>query len=265
MKKIIIALPAAIAAALTVCVYAVGGAAGAYAWSIAVFALAPLALAAALIFAVLTVVALCRKRKIGWKIASFALSCLFALPITVLLGISPVTYPQNADPADAITAVMPVKDSVLIGGKEHKAHAMWPSECYAYDILKQPYNTGSKNLEDYGIYGSEVFAPVSGTVVEMENAQEDIAPNTEEFTSSLGNYIFIRADETGTYVILAHFKQNSILVKAGEHIEQGTLIGQVGNSGTTSEPHLHIQHQRNNPMEVRFPTCAEGLPIAFEN
>lgn len=36
---------------------------------------------------------------------------------------------------------------------------------------------------------------------------------------------------------------------------------EFGNSVTTSEPHLHMQHQRNNPMEMKFPVCAEGLPM----
>lgn len=58
--------------------------------------------------------------------------------------------------------------------------------------------------------------------------------------------------------------QDSIEVSVGEHIDIGDVIGKVGNSGTTSEPHLHIQHQRNNPLEMKFPVCAEGLPITFK-
>lgn len=54
-----------------------------------------------------------------------------------------------------------------------------------------------------------------------------------------------------------------MLVQTGDKITQGQIIGKVGNSGTTSEPHLHIQHQRNNPVEIMFPICAEGLPIIF--
>ena len=37
-----------------------------------------------------------------------------------------------------------------------------------------------------------------------------------------------------------------------------------GNSGTASEPHLHIQHQKNNPLNTKIPICAQGLPIIFE-
>ena len=164
---------------------------------------------------------------------------------------------------DAIIAAMPVDDAVLFGGKEYKSHAMWPSECYAYDIVKEPHDVGSPALEDYGIYNCDVYSPVSGTVIATLNSEPDIVPNTEEFTSSLGNYIYIKIDNSDTYFILAHFKQNSITVNVGDHVEQNQVIGKAGNSGTTSEPHLHIQHQRNNPLDMVFPICAEGLPISF--
>ena len=81
---------------------------------------------------------------------------------------------------------------------------------------------------------------------------------------SLKNYIFLQVDNSDSYLILAHLKQGSVLVAAGEHVNAGDILGQVGNSGTTSEPHLHIQLQRENPVEMKFPVCAEGLPIRFE-
>lgn len=52
-------------------------------------------------------------------------------------------------------------------------------------------------------------------------------------------------------------------VSVGDHVTKGMYIAKVGNSGTTSEPHLHIQHQRNNPMNMKFAICSEGLPIEF--
>ena len=58
-------------------------------------------------------------------------------------------------------------------------------------------------------------------------------------------------------------KQGSIKVKAGDRVEVGDFLGQVGNSGTSSEPHLHIHHQRQNPMETL--TFAEGLPLYFKD
>lgn len=149
--------------------------------------------------------------------------------------------------------------------KEYKTHAVLPSECYAYDILKEPYDIDSDDLYDYGIYLADVYCPVNGTVIDCKDTEEDILPNTEEFESSLGNYIFIEVDETGTYLILSHLEKDSVLVDVGEHVTKGMKIAKVGNSGTTSEPHLHMQHQRNNPLEMKIPVCAEGLPMKIEN
>ena len=264
IKKISLGVLCAIAIACVLCVYGVGGQIGAYMWNAAVFVLAPMAVLALLVQMVILTTMLCKRKRVTWNIIFIAVSIVFALPITVLVGISPITYPTNANPNDGITVVMPVENAVLFGGKEYKTHAMWPSECYAYDILAEPHDVGSENLNDYGVFGADVISPVFGTVIAMENSEQDIAPNTDEFISSLGNYIFLKIDETKTYLILAHLKQNSIEVSVGDHLDEGEFIGKVGNSGTTSEPHLHVQHQRTNPMDAVFPTCAEGLPINFK-
>lgn len=41
-------------------------------------------------------------------------------------------------------------------------------------------------------------------------------------------------------------------------------IGKVGNNSSTSKPHLHIHHQRQNLAEIIYPLFAEGLPLYFE-
>lgn len=265
MKKIILYLLSAILIFILICVYFLGGRLGAYAWNISVFILAPLAVVFFLVQIVILIQRLSRSRKsYFWNIAFIAITVIYVLPITVLFGISPVTYPSNNDSGKSITVKMPVENAVLFGGKEYKTHAMWPSECYAFDILKEPYEVGSNNLDDYGIFGEDIYSPVSGTIIGMENNEIDIEPNSENFTSSLGNYLYIKLEDTNTYLILAHLEQNSITVSVGDEISVGEYIGKVGNSGTTSEPHLHIQHQLDNPLELKFPSCAVGLPISFE-
>ena len=77
-----------------------------------------------------------------------------------------------------------------------------------------------------------------------------------------GNHIYLRLDESETYLILAHLKQGSIKVKEGQHVNEGEFLAQVGNSGSSSEPHLHIHHQRQNPSKVSI-FLSEGLPLYF--
>jgi len=77
--------------------------------------------------------------------------------------------------------------------------------------------------------------------------------------------VYIQIEKTGTYLLLNHLKKDSVNVEVGDQVTVGDLIARVGNSGSTSEPHLHIHHQRQNPLEMWTPVFAEGLPLYFEN
>ena len=55
-------------------------------------------------------------------------------------------------------------------------------------------------------------------------------------------------------------KEASIRIKTGDHVMEGQLLGQVGNSGFSLEPHLHIQTARPNADSVLV-----GVPVCFEN
>lgn len=247
-------------------VYLIGGTLGIYAWNFALFILSPIGVVGSIISFILLVMRIAKRKKLNIIFKYQITFLLLSFPILLLLGVVSIPYPAiNIDDSKEIVIENPIgKDAVLFGGKEYKTHAVWPSERYAYDILVKPYEVGSSKLEDYGIFGREVFAPTKGKIIDIHDGEEDIEPNTEEFTSSLGNYIFMQVEETGTYLIFAHLKQDSICVNIGDSIDAGTVIGQVGNSGTTSEPHLHLQHQKNNPMKMKIPICAEGLPINFK-
>ena len=57
--------------------------------------------------------------------------------------------------------------------------------------------------------------------------------------------------------------KDSVRVNVGDHVEVGDYLGRIGNSGTSSEPHLHIHHQRQDPTKIMHPLLAEGLPLYF--
>lgn len=252
-------------AAITVCVYLVGGMVGAYAWTIALFIAGPLGTVLLLVQLIRLIVKLIKHKSVSTVIASIASSAILAFPILILSGVLFIAYPDNAKSSDALEIEMPVEGAVVsFGGREYKTHAIWPSERYAFDILAEPYDTGDKSLDTYGIYGREVASPVDGEIIDAHDGEEDIEPNSGEFSSSLGNYIFIKVKETGAYMILAHLQKGSVQVNQGDAVKAGVVIAEVGNSGTTSEPHLHIQYQRNDPRKMIFPTCAESLPIIFK-
>ena len=79
----------------------------------------------------------------------------------------------------------------------------------------------------------------------------------------IGNTVMLEL-ETGTYLVIAHLKPESVLVKAGEEVAEGQQIGECGNSGNTSEPHIHIHHQRQDP-KGRPLNFSEGRPLFFRD
>jgi len=106
---------------------------------------------------------------------------------------------------------------------------------------------------------------VSGLISRAHDGKPDAPPGelTNNFEAPLGNHVVIQM-ETGTYLLIAHLKHGSVLVKTGDTVEEGQTIGECGNSGNTSEPHIHIHHQRQDPAV--FPiNFAEGLPLYFRD
>lgn len=95
----------------------------------------------------------------------------------------------------------------------------------------------------YAIYGRPVLAPLSGRVMEIQNDCPDLqVPQTDSLFPA-GNYIILNCvnlEYGNVYVLLAHLKSSSICVKAGDEIIQGDIVGKVGNSGNSTEPHLHL-------------------------
>ncbi len=264
LKKYLYELVVLLLAVSIICmIYLVKGKVGSYAWIAAIFVLGPFCTVLFMVQLVILIIRCVMKKKI--RITPALASLLLAFPILILTGRIFIPYPDNANMSEAVTLIIPVKgDTVLLGGKDYRTHAVWPSERYAYDIVEKPYDTGNPDLQSYSIYGKDVYAPIKREIIELHNGEEDIEPNVEKFTSALGNYIFMRIEETGTYLIFAHLKNDSIRVKTGDIVEAGTIMAQVGNSGTTSEPHLHFQHQKDNPCKSNIMITDEGLPIIFE-
>jgi len=68
----------------------------------------------------------------------------------------------------------------------------------------------------------------------------------------------IRAEE-GFIVFLAHMRCGSLAVREGQHVHTGQFIGQVGNSGNSTAPHLHI----NLFDQIEDPYRSRVLPFDF--
>jgi hypothetical protein len=155
---------------------------------------------------------------------------------------------------------------VVWGGdtKELNQHHDTPNQQYAFDFLGvdeqgQTHKGDGTQNEDFYAFGREVLAPADGVVTETIEGVRDNHPGSMNPYSGLGNAVFIQHRQ-GEVSVLAHFKQGSIRVKAGDQVKAGQVLGLCGNSGNSSEPHLHY-HLQNTPIIQD----AAGIKCFFDN
>jgi hypothetical protein len=136
--------------------------------------------------------------------------------------------------------------------KEQNYHVESIAQKNAFDILVTDQNglthkgDGQKN-EDYYAFGKELYAPCDGEVVLVVDGVKDNIPGVLNPIYITGNTVIIKT-ATGEFAFFAHFKQNTIAVKQGQKVSTGQLLGLCGNSGNSSEPHLHFHLQNIEDM-----------------
>jgi Peptidase family M23 len=110
---------------------------------------------------------------------------------------------------------------------------------------------------DYRIFGDSVFAPCAGRVVEVLDGLRDQPVPVVDRAHMAGNHVLLAC---GTFeILLGHLQQGSVRVGIGSTVGTETLLGRVGNTGNTGEPHLHIHAQRIGTTAM--PLGGEPLPI----
>jgi hypothetical protein len=163
--------------------------------------------------------------------------------------------------------VLPFKDewTVFWGGdtKELNYHVESQAQKNAFDFLitdnkGKSFRTDGLKNEDYYVFGKEIFAPCDGEVVLVVEGVKDNIPGELNPIYAPGNSIIIKTNNN-EFILFGHFKQNSIKVLQGQKIIQGSLLGLCGNSGNSSEPHLHFHIQNVENMNI-----ATGVKCYFD-
>ncbi|MEO5988342.1 MAG: M23 family metallopeptidase [Candidatus Eisenbacteria bacterium] len=153
--------------------------------------------------------------------------------------------------------------TVLWGGHtiEQNDHAMTRDQRFAHDLVIQrdgsSHSGEGKKLTDYHCYGRRILAPAAGEVVWQRDSLADQAIGATDAAHAVGNAVVIDHG-TGEYSLLAHLQPHSLKVRMGDKVRAGDLIGLCGNSGNSSEPHLHY-HVQNGPR----PLEGDGYPAYF--
>lgn len=127
----------------------------------------------------------------------------------------------------------------------------------------------------YASFGEPIMSPNDGMVVAVDVGQRDHLSRSSRVWLPLlllegfireaagprrviGNHIILRLND-GSYMALGHLKRNSCRVRVGQHVRAGERIAECGNSGNSSQPHLHIQ-----AMDAASLVFSRGKPLRFE-
>jgi Peptidase family M23 len=159
---------------------------------------------------------------------------------------------------------------VLNGGGSAavNGHAVVKAQKYALDIGRvnalgfRADGILPENPDDYNIFGTTVVAPCSGEVLQTRSDLANQKAMVMDPENLLGNHVILYCGDFS--ILLAHLKQGSVKVAAGERVTAGQPVGQAGNTGNTSEPHLHIHAVKGRHTakeEIAF--TGEPVPLAF--
>lgn len=118
--------------------------------------------------------------------------------------------------------------------------------------------------ESYRCYGSEALAVADGTVAGIKDGIPENIPGATSRAVPItletvgGNYVILDLGK-GNYAFYAHLQPGSLRVKTGDKVKRGQVVGLVGNSGNSTEPHLHFHVSNKNS-----PLSSEGVPYVLD-
>jgi hypothetical protein len=190
------------------------------------------------------------------------------LALAALVGSLAVfrTYPSSHDhhPSE-VRFQLPLDGPVTVawGGPTLTVnyHATLPDQRWAYDLLianeGRTFRSDGRRLDDYYAYGRPVLAPASGVVRAIHDGLPDGVVGQWSLLRGPGNHVVLEVAED-EFLFIAHLQPGSIAVAPGDRVSTGMLIGRAGNSGNSSEPHVHLHLQ-----DTAAPYLAEGIPFYF--
>jgi Peptidase family M23 len=130
-------------------------------------------------------------------------------------------------------------------------------------------------VERFVAFGRPILAPADGVVVAVHDGEADHEGRRSQLTlvpyalgqparlrrgpaALAGNHVVLALRNTGAFVVLAHLRAGSMRVDVGQEVSSGQHVADCGNSGNSTQPHIHVQ-----VMDSADAATAHGLPMAF--
>ncbi|WP_153393156.1 M23 family metallopeptidase [Ornithinicoccus halotolerans] len=131
--------------------------------------------------------------------------------------------------------------------------------------------------ERFVAFGRPILAPTSGTVVAVHDGEADHAARRSPLAlvpyalgqaarlrqglhAITGNYVTVTHGDTGTVVTLVHLRSGSLRVGVGDEVSAGQQLAECGNSGNSTQPHVHVQVTDSVDWAV-----SHGVPLRFRH
>lgn len=183
----------------------------------------------------------------------------------------------RARPDGTVDLSFPFKEGrfvVLHGGGATSLnyHRVVPAQAWATDLValdergRRARGVRPEALEAYEIFDQAVIAPCDGVVSGMSDGAPDTPVGGSDSVAPAGNHVLLSCvvGEAEITLLLAHLRSGSMAVTRGDRIRRGALLGRVGSSGNSTEPHLHIHAVRGReaPLDTVL-ASAEAVPLSF--
>jgi len=126
-------------------------------------------------------------------------------------------------------------------------------------------------------FDQPILAPAAGRVVSVHDGEVDHAARRSQLAlipyaltqasrarqgpaGLAGNHVILDLANGGPYLVVAHLRRGTVAVRAGDQVAIGEILGRCGNSGNSTQPHVHLQ-----VMDSADPLVAAGLPLIFRD
>lgn len=136
---------------------------------------------------------------------------------------------------------------------------------------------GTEPPERFVAFGRPILAPADGVVVRVHDGEDDHAARRSQLAlvpyalgaaarlregvhAVAGNHVTVALAGSGAFVSLVHLRRGSLRVQVGDAVHAGQQVAACGNSGNSTQPHVHVQVTDSADFSV-----ARGVPVAFRD